>query len=203
MMHSLVRLGFFVAVSCAALALSSPRQALACSPVDNALHYIDENEAELDTTSPKPPLSVAAEVHRKDPENGCSYTANSCGDLAAIVIHVEPGLDDRTPEAELGYVFELVDGKLPDDRFLPEMPVRPSYGPLVFHYDDHGQRIDFTVAVRAMDLGGNLSEPVIVEVSDPGSGGCSAGAQSGSATMILVILAVLVGLRRRRDAFPA
>ncbi len=72
---------------------------------------------------------------------------------------------------------------------------------LVFYERD--QNIDFELSVRAMDLGGNLSEPVLVQISDSNSSGCSAGARSGPVTLILVILALVAAQCRRRDVFPA
>jgi uncharacterized protein (TIGR03382 family) len=198
MFRSLSRIVFLSAVSCAALAAAYQDQARACSLVGLTEHVVDANEEAVDTTPPKLPVLGDVMVHRRPAQNGCASSTSSCDGSGSIGIYIDAAMDDRTAEAEMGYVFELAGGELPDNMSLPPRPVRAELGGMWLHFSDRDQPIDFTLEVRTMDLGGNLSEPVLVRVSDGGDAdGCSAGTRSGPVTMILVLLALVAALRRQ------
>jgi uncharacterized protein (TIGR03382 family) len=168
-------------------------------------HVVDAGEEAVDSTPPEAPVLGAVTIERDPAGDGC-WEASACQGAGSINLGIKRSADDRTSSEEMGYVIELAGGELPRNMALPASPVRAYWsgdsGEMSFYFTDRDQDVDFTLSVRAMDLAGNLSEPVMIEVGD-GSSGCSAGARSGSMTMILVILALAVALRRRRDAFPA
>jgi MYXO-CTERM domain-containing protein len=165
-------------------------------------HVVDAGEEAIDTTPPgAPALGEAAVIRRPaaSSQSGCQQGASSCDGSGSIGVAIEASDDDRTPAAEMGYVIELAGGRLPGNLSLPDGPVRADAEGLIwFVFSDRDQDIDVTLSVRAMDLGGNLGEPATVRIRHGGSGGCSAGAPAGPATLGLVILAVAAALRRRR-----
>jgi uncharacterized protein (TIGR03382 family) len=201
MTRSLIRTSVLLAVSHIAISVSSLDQARACSLVENTEHVVDADEEAVDTTPPEVP--VLEVMYSREPAGDGCFSASSCQGSGSVGLGIEMAVDDRTSLGEMGYVIELAGGELPSGMRLPASPVRADYGVIWLHFSDHDQDIDFTLSVRAMDLAGNLGEPVLVEASDGGSSGCSTGARSGPATLILVILALAVAVRRRRDAFRA
>lgn len=206
MMHTLLRISALAAASYAALSVSFPVQARACS-FAFLEHFVDADEAAVDTTPPAAPVIGEVMFHRRPDrsERGCRQSASSCDGTGTIGISIDMAADDRTAEADMGYVIEIAGGALPSEVYLPMEAVRADEsGILWFWFGDHDQDLDFTVSVRARDLGGNLGEPVEVQVIDSSQGGdgCSAGASAGPSTLALVMLALAASLRRRRDPFP-
>lgn len=203
MMHSIFRISVLVAASYAAVSVSSLGPARACSFVELEEHTVDADEEAVDTTPPQAPVLGEVVINRS-PEGGGCMSATSCDGSGWLGFDITASADDRTPQAQMGYVIELADGELPGNMNLPAGPVRADAGGHIgFPFSDRDQDIDFTLSVRAMDLGGNLGEPVMVQVRDSGSSGCSAGGRSGPVTLILVMLALAAALRRRRDLLRA
>ena len=206
MMHTLVRISALVAAIHAAFSISLPGHARACS-FAFLEHFVDADEVEVDTTPPAAPVIGEVLFHRrpdKSSQNGCSQSASSCDGTGTIGISIDVAADDRTAEADMGYLIEITGGEPPDDFFLPTEPVRADESGIIwFPFSDRDQDIDFTFSVQARDLGGNVGEPAVVQVSDssPQGGGCSAGASAGSTSLALVLLALAVALRRRRGVF--
>lgn len=205
MMHTLLRISALVAATHAALFLSLPGPAWACS---FALleHFTSADEVAVDQTPPAVPVLGGVLMHRRPErsQNGCSQSASSCDGTGTIGISIDAAADDRTAEADMGYLIEIVGGELPDDIHLPTEPVRADESGIIWlPFADRDQDIDVTFSVRARDLGGNLGEPAVVEVIDgsPRGGGCSAGTSAGPASLALVMLALAAALRRRRGAF--
>lgn len=205
-MHTLVRISALVAATHAALSVTFPVQARACS-FAFLEHFVNADEVEVDTTPPAAPVIGEVLFHRRpdgSSQSGCSQSASSCDGIGTIGISVDAAADDRTAEADMGYLIEIASGELPDDIILPTEPVRADESGIIwFQFSDHDQDIDFAFSVQARDLGGNLGEPAVVQVSDSGpqGGGCSAGASAGPTSLALVLLALAVALRRRRGAF--
>ena len=206
MKRLLIRTSVLLAVSHIAISASSLDQARACIPISPMEHVVDADEEAIDTTPPEVPVLGEVVIERDPAGDGC-WSASACQGAGSVDLSIEMSADDRTSSDEMGYVIELAGGELPRNMTLPAGPVRAyssgDSGVISFYFSDDDQDLDFTLSVRAMDLAGNLGEPVMVEVGDGSSSGCSAGARSGSMTMILVILALAVAVRRRRDAFPA
>jgi uncharacterized protein (TIGR03382 family) len=204
MMH-ILRISALVAATHAALSVTFPVQARACS-FAFLEHFVDADEVEVDTTPPAAPVIGEVLFHRSpdgSSQNGCSQSASSCDGTGTIGISIDVAADDRTAEADMGYLIEITSGELPDEFFLPTEPVRADESGIIWlPFSDHGQDIDFAFSVQARDLGGNLGEPAVVQVSDSGpQGGCSAGASAGPASLALVLLALAAALRRRRRVF--
>jgi hypothetical protein len=183
--------------------------AAACSPIPNQLHEIDPAEADVDRTPP----SVVATVgpvyrgHGYKQTGACSWSGDSCMDSGSFSINVKP-TDDRTSPERMGYIVRLVDGNPPG---LAEnqlgIAIRSSYtdgSMLVFYWDDGAtddqEPIDFTLEVTPIDLAGNEGEPVLVEVHDPGSGGCGAGSPLAGhlgITLLAVLASIVLRTGRR------
>jgi uncharacterized protein (TIGR03382 family) len=204
MMHTLLRISVLVAAIHAALSVSSPGHARACSLIENEQQLTDPGEQVLDTTPPEAPALGEIEIYRR-PESsgasGCQGAASSCDGSGGIGIPIGAPADDRTPASGIGYVVDIVGEGISDAEVPGYARLVDSNGHLWIHFHDRDQDIDITVAVRARDLGGNLSEPTLIDISSGGTGGCSAGARSGTASLALVILALAVALRRRRGVF--
>lgn len=210
-MRSLLRNSLFVAAGYAAWSASVLPSAHACSFAAPPEHLLDPGEEAADTTPPGAPVLGAPQFSRHPDLPRCG-NPSSCVGSGAIRIVLSAPADDRTPGAEMGYVFEVTGGTLPTNLSLPETPVRAtSDGGISFLFSDDDQSIDVTLSVRAMDLGGNLGAPATVRVTHPGkvgcvggpgndAGGCSAGARAGLGAAAMVLLALAITLHRRKES---
>lgn len=136
---------------------------------------------------------------------GCSggSSSSSCDDLGSFAIAVA-GHDDLP--GEVGFLFELASGSLPSGLTLRPGPVRARNGAVSFVFldgaEDDQESLDLTLRVFAIDASGNRSEPRVVAVSHPGSGGgCGQIAParvSSIAPGCAALLLVALRLRRRR-----
>lgn len=186
--------GFALALLLTASYLSLPKRADACSYPGFARHELDV----LQRGDAIAPVLTAASIAVTPPDLSSS---SSCGDLGRVKL-VLTANDDRTPQDKLGYVVTLADGGS-----LPTWLAMPSYTALangaahdsmLSTYDASAPVEDLDLAVRAVDLNGNLSEPMLVKFEAPrDSGGCSAGVRGGPAFAGLLALAALLGRRRR------
>jgi hypothetical protein len=180
----------------------------ACSFASNQPLVIDPQAQASDSTPPSPPsVGVESITRGKGPQPaGCGQSVSSCDDIGWIVLTVD-ATDDQTASAGLGYQVELVAGDLPAGLALPNGPVLPREGRLLLVWTDGAsddqEAISFTLALRAVDLAGNVGQPTTVQINDPGSGGCSIAARrpgsSWPASTLVVLLAARL-LRRRRQA---
>lgn len=208
-MRSLLRNSVFVAASYAAWSASALPPAHACSFALQPEHVIDPGEEAADTTPPGTPVLGTPEFFRRPDLSRCN-DPSSCAGSGTIGVALDAPADDRTPGAEMGYVFEVTGGTLPANMNLPEAPVRAdTEGVIWFLFSDDDQSIDVTLSVRAMDLGGNLGAPATVRLTHPGdvgcvgggtgndAGGCSAGTRAGLGTAAMVLLALAMTLHRR------
>ncbi len=171
------------AVAAAALAVAAPRPARACSLFGYVPMTLGDNG---DTVAPT--LSVTrATVWRGD---------GSCEGTGIVTLEVDAA-DDR------GTVGFLVRVTRPGAVLFPGLPATPFTQMIAdpaLHFVDEGQPVDLTLEVRAIDLDGNLSAPVSVDVLDvpPGDeGGCAAGG-GGAGAAWLAALALVPLVRRRR-----
>ena len=180
-----------------------PAPTEACSLVGNEDHVLDPAEQAVDATPPSPPAQLEPFVNRGEPEESGCGPVSSCGSFGSVMLHATGASDDRTPAEQLGHRVELVAGDWRGE--IPQVAVR---GDSIVLYDFHDEGegdFDATFAVRAVDLAGNESEPVMIRVTDQGSGSCRIAARRGrdaSPWLVLVALAVpgIVGARRRARA---
>lgn len=163
---------------------SEPRTARACTPIESREVVLTPS---ADTVAPT--LAVLdASVARGD---------GTCEGSGAVALELATS-DDQTAPAEMAYQVTVVrsDGA----RLL--IPTTPFYQPfnqpgraLSLLFADHGQAIDVSLQVSAVDRSGNVSAPVTVDVADSGAG-CSVG--GGAGWLAALALAPLVRRRRRR-----
>jgi hypothetical protein len=143
-----------------------------CSIVGHDAFTLDENEIGVDVIAPAAPEVELSEIRRgRGPEGvGCSQQTSSCDDIGIFSLEVK-ATDDRSADDQLGFVFALHDGELPDGLALPDEPVRPSSGTVVFSWidgaSDSQEQIDFELEVRAIDRGGNVGAPTTIAVRQP------------------------------------
>jgi len=193
---------FLAAGILAASGLAWPLAVSACSFGTPDEHTLDPEEERLDSRPPGAVDIIWSDVTRgTDPPNRveCDHTASSCDDIGFLLLEVVPPEDDRTPAESMGYLFEVVDGKLPTGFSFPTGPVRATQiNRIGFHWIDGAEQeqesFGFHYTVRAVDLGGNLGPASrAVRFSDPGTGGCTAvGRRTGSLWPVISI--ILLGL---------
>jgi len=154
----------------------------ACSVAGPQPFEIDPAMSATDTVAPKlTGLSVTSIKRGKGSENtGCGSSGTSCDDLGWIAI-LPTATDDHTPTDQLGYSLSLARGELPEGLTLPteafELPapgkeIRLSW--LDGQTDDQ-EPFAFTLSVVVIDLAGNETFPMEIQVANGGNGGCSVG----------------------------
>ena len=183
-------------------ALASDSQACSFAPLP--VHMLDQAEQGVDVEAPQAPQTIDYQMLRNpETDTGCGGTVNSCDGSSQIGLSIAGASDDRTPAGEIGYVIDVVAGDGANLLNLGPLddPVRPDEsGTIWLMFSDSGQDVDITLSVRAMDLAGNVSDPVAVDVVDS-SGGCrSGGARVGAwAPLALVVVLLAAGSRRREQ----
>jgi MYXO-CTERM domain-containing protein len=174
----------------------------------SACSFLSDDEHVVDTTTTNGDAPAAPEIGEvtigrgNGPQRaGCSQMVTSCDDAGWLQIAVS-ATDDFTLSEEIGFRVELVEGDLPDGFAFDGVARRARDGALHFHWNDEAtdeqEAFDFTVSIVAIDLAGNESEPVELDVSDPGSEerGCS---HTGGSWLALGPAGlVAAALRRRR-----
>ncbi len=117
---------------------------------------------------------------------------HSCDDLGTIALSVPAAVDDRSPDSDdyvqdgVGYVLRVADGSLPEGLTLASTPAAAFIHAGVADFllvwideaTDEQEAFDFTLGIVAIDLAGNPSEEVFVDIADPGSGGSQEAAKS-------------------------
>lgn len=176
--------------------LFSAGEAFACSLLGPEVLAVAPDPSDLE--APAAPALVAIDVRRGvGPRGGM---ATSCDDLGFVTITVARPDDDPDLDDAVGYHLALVDGVLPegltlsDDAWLgPDLSLIWIDGAT-----DDQEALSFTLSLTPSDAAGNLGEPLLVDVADPGSVGsvgCDALGGRGSAAWVLGAAALL---RRRR-----
>lgn len=179
-----------VIASCLVAAL--PHLADACT-LELPLLRVDAAEQAIDHQAPAAPVVRGASI-APHPAGG------SCADLDVLRVVVEPGLDDRSTAAELGYRLELVSGRLPDGVTLPLEPIRTSDagGEVRFVWSRAGEPVSITLRVTAVDRAGNQSPPVLISVDE--ERGCSVSGRAASPAAALLLVAAALLTRRRASS---
>ncbi|ACY17189.1 MYXO-CTERM sorting domain-containing protein [Haliangium ochraceum] len=210
-----IRHAFLIAGGLAALtSVAAPTPAHACSFAAPQPHELDPDEQDVDEQAPSAPTATVSIGREPLDEGGCFPLENSCSGTGFLTLNLDAS-DDRSQLSELGYVLQLVAGTPPQGLYVPgtaEEPVRATGdgGQLLLVFNDSGQAFDFTLAIRAVDLGGNFGEPVELRVSDAAvpcadgggediGGGCRAGASDPAWPLALFGL-LAFAVRRRRAA---
>jgi hypothetical protein len=179
--------------------------ASACKPGSLPLHVIDAQAQASDTTPPGPVTVTVSELKRGKGSDtnwaSCSQSATSCDDMGTVALQVV-AQDDQSPPDKIGYQLTLANGQLPSGLALPTDTVRTLAGTLYLHWNDgdsdEQEAITFALAVRAVDLAGNLGPTATVVVHDPGSGGCSLPPRRPHAPWPLVTVAIVLAARWMR-----
>ena len=161
-------------------ALASVASAHACSLVSTP-HVLDPEEQKIDRKAPdRIDASVARVVRGRGSvahEDG-TMSATSCDDMGSVVLALasRPN-DDRTPPDKMGYRIIRVDGKLPEGAEVSASATRDLSpdNELTFYWidgaTDDQEPIELAVAIVAVDLAGNESEPSApVWIRHPGKG---------------------------------
>ena len=171
----------------------SPALVNACSPASGLVQFDVDTSAEVETPPEKPTLTLDS-LHRTTPK---WRPGDSCGSpSSSITFQIEPYDED------VGYVFRVEEGELPEGIDFPTEPSRPTtsgyftdYWPAEKKRDQ--EPFEFTVTATPIAKNGEpgpTSEPVTV--SHPGSGGCSTtgtgGAPGGAWLPVLGGLAVFL-----------
>ena len=155
-----------LAVTLAALACVASSHA--CSLISTP-HVLDAEEQKIDHKAPdKVDASVARIVRGRGSvaHEDWSMSATSCDDIGSVVLALKsrPN-DDRTPPDKIGYRIILVDGKLPEGAVVTASATRDlsPENELTFYWidgaTDDQEPIEFAVAIVAVDLAGNESDP--------------------------------------------
>jgi uncharacterized protein (TIGR03382 family) len=171
----------------------------ACMYVRNMQSFAVDESATVEGELKKPELVVDRIKRGTGPDGGLfkKPLATSCDDLGYIGLWVEPERDD------VGYVFEVTEGKSPDGVSFSDEPValtdRPGRFTWIDGAEDKQEPIEFTMTVTPIAKNGEpgpTSEPVVV--SHPGSGGCgTTGQGSAPGAAWLLVLGGLVLVWRR------
>jgi hypothetical protein len=167
-------------------------------------HELDPQEQQLDSSAPGAVEVLAVDIHRGQGPD-CSglgqQSSLSTDDTGTLAIRIAPPADDRTPAESMGYRIELLSGEAPAG-LLPDVDIRAFEADrILLHWVD-GRRddqepLDFSLSIRAIDLGGNLGpRSDAVEARHPGSSGC---ATAGSAPLWALLIGLAL-LRRRRPS---
>lgn len=129
--------------------------------LQSQLHAVRPEARELDQTPPGAPRVAFAQAWRRAAEvcHDGQCTASSCGDTAALEIHLQPD-DGGSSNEPLGYRLELVAGQVPPS-MQPWLNVAlSSRSVLLVPVDDREiEQLDAVLQVVAVDEAGNESLP--------------------------------------------
>jgi hypothetical protein len=148
----------------------------------------------------------------KGPErNGCEQSMTSCDDIGSVALHFAPSEDADSEFGAVGYRIRVVGGTLPEGLELRSEPLLAFQDgdegdaaiglPFVDGAHDDQESIAFTIRITPVDADGNEgpeSDPILIR--DEGGDGCGVargGSGHGPSTALLVV-ALALGLRRRR-----
>ncbi len=158
-----------------------PGTADACSIIKMYLE-IDPQQKVIDFLPPDQPVVSVKSINRgRGPRRteGRGAVMTSCDDIGSIGFEIGPVSDDLTKPAELGFLFQVVEGTLPSGLSVPAKPLvtiseKTEYGYYLHWTDgatDDQEPFEFTLVVVAVDKAGNHSEESDpVTVRHPGSG---------------------------------
>lgn len=173
------------------LLLAAPRQADACSPLNDVVSPPETERAFDAVESPAAPFVVQARITHYHEDMACADGA-SCGDLHGLRLDLEVDPATTIIRIDIAGRETFYTGVWDASRGTVQVVV-PGFG------DD--DELDLTI--RAIDDRGYLSESVFGNVVNEGHGddGCSAGGRHSSG--VLVLLALMLALVRRRERSPS
>jgi hypothetical protein len=188
----------------AALYWMEPAEVRACGATE-PLRPHELDPAYASDATPPAVHGVTVAVVRSD-----DHPPNNCGRYAFIHLEIA-ATDDAAPSKRLAYSVEVVAGSdAPDHLTIPtvaEGPIVDPSGsiPLWFSADDGA--FDVELAVRAIDLNGNVSEAAVVRVADDVTGDvtnddagmCSTGSGGNAGSWGLVLGVALFASQPRRS----
>jgi len=176
---------------------ASPARACLLAPPTE--HQLDSEEQLLDTSPPDQVAMPTYSIGRGEGgQLGCS--SDSCDAFGTLKLEIVAPADDRTGPPDMGYRIEYLDGDMPAD-LLPSYDVRPDQGVIYLHWGDQAtnnqEAFYFRLSIRAVDLGGNLSELATeLEIHHMGSCGCGSQRFGPTELMLVGVLLMLWCLRR-------
>lgn len=176
-----------------ALALAMPRDADACFEPGFEQHELDRSQL-ADSVQPGP---VSVSMWIESPGNGgCSAPSvgTRCEASGRRLVVMVSASDDRTPPDKLGYRVTITAGTAP---FPAPGDVRPIGDLLSFPIADDA-KMDFELAIRAIDLNGNIGPPTYTQIDEAASGEGCASHQAGALSFGMIAIVVGFLLRRRR-----
>lgn len=176
--------------------------ARACSLVAPIEHELDPQE-QIDDSSPPGPVDTPWYAITRGTGSSLSCSSTSCDDIGTLRLEITPPQDDRTGPEDIGYRIEHLEGDMPVG-LLPDTDIRADDGVIFLYWDDEAEAnqeaLYFKLSIRAVDLGGNLSEEAtVLEIHHPGSCGCSS-KKFGPTELMLTLLALVLWSRRGRRA---
>lgn len=175
-------------------ALLGPRVAEACFEPGFEQHTLERSQ--LDDTVKPGPVSVSMWIEGPD-GGGCESPSvrPRCSQPANRLVVMVSATDDRTPPDKLGYRVGVTAGTAP---FADPGDVRPIDGVLAFAVPE-GAELDFELAVRAIDLNGNIGPATYTQVTSSASeGGCSSHHAGRAVSFAMIAIVVSLVVRRRR-----
>lgn len=177
----------------AVLALAVPRDADACFEPAYEQHELDRSQL-ADTVKPSP---VAISMWIEEPDSGgCMTPGTKCGQPSGrrLVVMVSAS-DDQTPPDRIGYRVTVTAGTAP---FHVPGDVRPFEDQLSFPLGEAD--VDFELAIRAIDLNGNIGPATYTQVASSANEGCASHRAGHAVSFGLVAIVVGFVVRRRRGS---
>jgi hypothetical protein len=179
----------------AALALVPSRVAGACGEPAFEQHALDRSQ--LDDRVKPGPVAISMWIEEAG-GGGCVGPNSTCNPPPGrrLVVHVNAS-DDQTPPDKLGYRVTITAGRAP---FVAPGDIRPDRDDLLAFDLGETEELDFELAIRAVDLNGNIGPATYTQVAQSASGGCAShrAGRAMSFGLIGIALAFLVARRRRR-----
>lgn len=176
------------------LAVIAPRDAHACFEAGFEQHHLDRSQL-ADRVKPGP-VAISMWIEEAS-DGGCVAPGDKkCGPPPprALVVHVAAS-DDQTPPDKLGYRVTITAGMAP---FLAPGDIRPGDGDLLVFDLGESEELDFELAIRAVDLNGNLGPATYTQIAQSADSGGCASHHAGRVLSFGVIAIVLAFLLRRR-----
>jgi hypothetical protein len=185
---------------CAAVAtlFAVPDDVDACVLVSPEItpHELDPAYAH-DTVAPGIPRATFS-ISRHEVGGGCLQT-DCDGKYANVFVDVT-GDDDQTPPQRLGYILTIAGGDTPANMYTAVsngMPVSQPQGSFNFGFDYDDHEYAFDLAIRTVDLNGNVSEPTVLHIAEHEARGCSTTSSVRSDWLFVPVIGFMLRRRRR------
>ena len=176
---------------CAVTLVAARAEATSCRAPLLEQHELDRSQL-ADTVMPTAPM-VSMRIESDD-GGGCIGADDPCAAaLGRRLVLMVAASDDRTPPDKLGFRIEGASGPLPFD--VPG-DVRPVDEMISISLAEDVP-LDLELAVRAVDLNGNVGPATYVHAEPADSGGCAT-SRPGSFAWIAAAIALALTSRRAR-----